>query len=117
LNDPTTALRERVEAIWAIAERAAGQGTLDALHRRELVRRGTSALSTIIRSGVASGAFRPTCPMWATRGLPRAIVAGVCARWVFGLTEKRCLRPATAADAALEVLRPAAFPSPHRALM
>jgi hypothetical protein len=106
LNDPTTALREAVEAIWAIADRAATEGTLDALRRRELVRRGTSALSTIIRSGVASGAFRPPCPQWATRGLPRAIVAGICARWAFGLPEERSLGAGPAAEAALEALRP-----------
>jgi len=106
LNDPTSALRLAVEAIWAIAEPAAAEGRLDALRRRELVRRGTNALSTIIRRGVASGAFRPPCPLWATRGLPRAIVAGICARWAFGLPEDRSLGAGPAAEAALAALRP-----------
>ena len=105
MNDPTTALREALEAAWAIAERAAREGRLDPLRRRELVRRGTSALSTIIRSGVASGAFRPPCPQWATRGLPRAIVAGIYARWAFGLPEERSLGAGPAAEAVLEALR------------
>jgi len=115
-DDPSRALHAAVGAIGAIAERAAAEGAFAAV-RDLLVRRGTIILSTIIRRGVAAGAFQPDSIDWAIEALPRAIVAGVCARWVFGLTEKRCLRPATAADAALEVLRPAAFPSPHRALM
>ena len=106
-DDPTTALREAVEALWTMGAQAAAEGTLDALRRRELVRRGTNALSTIIHRGVASGAFRPTCALWATRRLPHAIVAGLCARWAFGLSEERSLQAGSAAEAALEVLRPA----------
>ena len=106
-DDATTALREAVEAIGALAQRAAAEGGLDVLRRRELVRCGTNALSTIIHRGVASGAFRPPCALWATRNLPHAIVAGVCARWAFGLSEERSLRASAAVKAALEVLRPA----------
>jgi hypothetical protein len=107
VEDPTTALREAVEALCTIAGQAAAEGTLDALRRRELARRGTNALSTIIHRGVASGAFRPPCALWATRNLPHAIVAAVCARWAFGLSEERSLRASAAVEAALEVLRPA----------
>jgi hypothetical protein len=38
--------------------------------------------------------------------LPRAVVAGLCARWVFDLREERSLRAGAMADAALEVLSP-----------
>ena len=110
VEDPTTALREAVEALGTMAAQAAAEGALDALRRRELVRRGTNALSTIIHRGVASGAFRPTCALWATRRLPHAIVAGVCARWAFGLSEERSLGASAAADVVLEVLRPTRQP-------
>lgn len=109
-DDPSRALHAAVAAIGAIAERAAADGAF-AVMRHALVRRGTSILATIIRRGVASGAFQPHCPQWAVQGLPRAIVAGVCARWVFGLAEQRSLRAGAAADGALEILRPRAFPS------
>jgi hypothetical protein len=63
--DPTTALRETVEAIWKIVEHAARESALDGsrhdidavLARRELVRCGTRELSAVIRRGVESGAF------------------------------------------------------------
>src|SRR5207253_7548456 len=72
-RDPTTALHETVEAIWKIVEQAASERSLDGSHhgargllaRRELVQRGTCALSAVIRRGVASGAFRPRCTSWA----------------------------------------------------
>src|SRR5260370_38957070 len=69
-RDATTALRETVEAIWTVVEHAASARAPDGsrrdtsalLARRELVQRGTCALSAVIRQGVASGAFRPPCP-------------------------------------------------------
>ncbi|SRR6266851_7789345 len=114
-DDPSRALHAAVRAIGAIAERAGVEGAF-ATVRELLMRRGTSTLSTIIHRGVASGAFQPESAHWAVDALPRAIVAGVCARWVFGLVENRSLRAGTAADSALEILRPRAFPSPHDAL-
>jgi len=103
-------VHDAVVAIGAIAERAVAAGAFASL-RGLLVRRGTSILSTIIRRGVASGAFQPQSEHWAVKALPRAIVAGVCARWVFGLPEQRSLRVRIAAAAALEMLRPRPFPS------
>jgi hypothetical protein len=122
-HDATTALREAVDALWAIAAQAAREGAFEAgaadwggaSLRVELVRRGRAILSRIIRRGVVTGAFQPSCATWAIRHLPHVMVAGVCARWVLGLPEQRSLRASIAADAALEVLRPVAFPSPHRA--
>ena len=107
-RDVTTALRETVEAIWKVVEQASSEPALDAslLARRELVQRGTCALSAVICQGVASGAFRPRCPSWAIRRLPFAIVAGACLQWVFGLAPGPSLRASTAAAAALEILRP-----------
>ncbi len=112
--DPTTALREIVEALWKTIERAAAESGLDAsqhgvralLARRELVRRGTCILSAVIRRGVAAGAFRPACPAWVIRRLPFALVAGACVHWVFGLSQRPSLRASTAVEAALEVLCP-----------
>jgi len=93
-RDPTRALHDAIEAIGKIAERAAGEGTFGAFRRRQLVRRGAHVLSGMIRRGLESGAFRPSCARWAVQRLPYAIVAGVCARWVFGLPEERSLGPA-----------------------
>jgi len=109
--DATTALRETVEAFWKVVEQAPSYDTCGPLARRELVRRGTCALSAVIRRGIASGTFRPRCTAWAIRRLPFAIVAGGCVHWVFGLTPGPSLRAATAVAAALEVLRP----TPRRA--
>jgi len=107
-RDATTALRETVEAIWKVVEQASSAEALDGslLVRRELVQRGTCALSAVICQGVASGAFRPRCPSWAIRRLPFAIVAGACLHWVLGLAPGPSLRARTAVAAALEVLRP-----------
>ena len=105
-GDPTRGLRDAIEAIGKIAERAAGEGTFGDLRRRQLVKRGAHVLSGMIQRGVESGAFRPHCALWAIQSLPYAIVAGVCARWVFGLPEERSLRAGAAADAALEALCP-----------
>ncbi len=112
-DDPTTALRETVEAIWTSVEQAASASALDLsrhgvralLARRDLVRRGTCMLSAVIRRGVASGAFRPQCASWAIERLPYAIVAGACVRWVFGLSRGPSLRASTAVAAALEILQ------------
>jgi hypothetical protein len=112
--DPVAALRETVEAIWKIVEQAASERSLDGsrrgvgalLARRELLHRGTCALSAVIRRGVASGAFRPRCASWAIQRLPFAIVAGACVHWVLGLVPVPSLRPSIAVDAALAVLRP-----------
>ena len=62
-RDPITALRETVEAIWTIVEGTVSDRSLDASHeggsallaRRELVRRGTCALSAVIRRGAGVG--------------------------------------------------------------
>ena len=97
-------LRDTVEALWAIAE-ASGEPWGASL-RVQLMDRGKRILGRIIRRGVATGAFRPVCPRWAERDLAHALVAGACARWVFGLPEGRSLRARPAADAALAVLRP-----------
>ena len=113
-RDPITARCETVEAIWTIVEGTVSDRSLDASHeggsallaRRELVRRGTCALSAVIRRGIASGTFRPRCTAWAIRRLPFAIVAGGCVHWVFGLTPGPSLRAATAVAAVLEALRP-----------
>ncbi len=112
--DPTTVLEDTVACIWKIIEHAASEYGLDVsrhgiravLARRQLVRRATATLSAVIRRGVQSGAFRPACPSWAIRRLPYAIVAGACVHWVFGLATRPSLRPRTAVDAALELLRP-----------
>jgi len=113
-RDPVATLRETVEAIWTIVAGATsdislhgsrhGGGAL--LARRELVQRGTCALSAVIRRGVASGAFRPRSPSWAIRRLPFAIVAGACVHWMIGLATGPSLRASTAVEGALEVLRP-----------
>src|SRR6185312_17522044 len=105
-RDATTALRETVEAIWKLVDRASSDGTGGLLARRELVQRGTCALSAVIHQGVATGAFRPGCASWAIRRLPFALVAGACLQWVLGLAAGPSLRASTAAAAALEVLRP-----------
>ena len=113
-RDPIIALRETVDAIWNVVERAAAEPALDTsrrdaralLARRELVQRGTCVLSAVIQRGVASDAFRPGCASWAIRRLPFAIVAGACVHWVFGLATKPSLRASVAVAAALEVLRP-----------
>ena len=105
-GDPTRALHDAIATIGRIAERAAGEGAFGDFRRRQLVRRGAHVLSTIIQRGVESGAFRPYCARWAVQRLPYAIVAGVCARWVFGLPEERSLGAGAAADAALEALCP-----------
>jgi hypothetical protein len=107
-RDATAALRETVEGIWKVVEQASSERALDGslLARRELVQRGTCALSTVIRQGVASGAFRPGCESWAIRRLPFAIVAGACAHWVLGLATGPSLRSSTAVAATLEILRP-----------
>src|SRR5882672_8413241 len=91
-HDATTALREAVESLWAITAQAAREGAFEAgaadwggaSLRVELLHRGQRILSGIIRRGVATGAFQPSCAAWAIERLPHAIVAGVCARWVFG---------------------------------
>jgi hypothetical protein len=111
--DPATALRDTVDALWAIAAQAAREGAFDeaaadaggASLRVELMHYATRVLVSIIRRGVAAGAFRPLCSHWAERGLVHALVAAACARWVFDLPEARSLRAGPAADAALEVLR------------
>jgi hypothetical protein len=105
-RDATTALRETVEGIWKVVEQASSADTRGLLVRRELVQRGTCALSTVIRQGVASGAFRPGCASWAIRRLPFAIVAGACAHWVLGLATRPSLRASAAVSATLEILRP-----------
>jgi len=113
-RDPTTALRETVEAIWRIVEQAGPERALDGsrygaralLARRELVQRGTWTLSGVIRRGIGSGAFQPRCASWAIRRLPFAIVAGACVHWVVGLATAPSLRASTAVRGALEVLRP-----------
>jgi hypothetical protein len=102
--DAATELRDAVEALWAIAARAAADSDGASL-RVELMHRSERILGRIIRRGVASGAFRPVCSRWAERGLVHALVAGACARWVFGLPAERSLGAGAAADAALEVLR------------
>jgi hypothetical protein len=104
-GDPARALHDAVDAIRKMAERAVGEGALDALRRRQLVSQGARILSSIIRRGVESGTFRPSCARWAVEALPYAIAAGVCARWAFDLCEERSLPAGAAADAALEVLR------------
>ena len=112
-RDPITALRETVEAIWTIVEGTVSGRSLDASHeggsallaRRELVQRGTCILSTVVRRGVDSGAFRPACVPWAVDRLPFAIVRGACVRWVFGLSKRPSVRAGTAVTAALEILR------------
>jgi len=108
-GDPTRALHEAVEAIGTGAKRAAAEGALDAGRRRGLVSQGARILSTIIRRGVESGAFRPPCARWAVERLPYAIVAGLYARAVFDLREERSLGAGAAADAALELLCPRQF--------
>ena len=107
-RDATAALRKTVEGIWKVVEQASSERALDGslLARRQLVQRGTCALSTVIRQGVASGAFRPGCESWAIRRLPIAIVAGACAHWVLGLATGPSLRASTAVAATLEILRP-----------
>ena len=103
--DPATDLRDAVEALWAIAAQASADSDGASL-RVELMHRAERILASIIRRGVAAGAFRPRCARWAERGLVHALVAGASAGWVFGLPEERSLRAGPAADAALEILRP-----------
>ena len=111
---PTAALRDTVEAIWEIVERATSEPSLDSLHhglrallaRRELVQRATCTLSAVIRRGVASGAFRPQCVPWAIERLPFAIVTGACVHWTLGLATGPSLRASVAIEMVLEVLRP-----------
>jgi hypothetical protein len=113
-GDPTAALRDTVEAIWALVERATSEPSLDSLHhglrallaRRELVQRATCTLLAVIRRGVASGAFRPHCVPWAIERLPFAIVTGACVRWTLGLATGPSLRASAAIEMVLEVLRP-----------
>jgi hypothetical protein len=105
-GDATGALCGAVAAIEKIAERVAEDGALDGLRRRRLALRAAPILSAIIRRGVESGAFRPPCARWAAESLPHAIVAGVCARWVFGLRPEQSLGAGAAAAAALQALRP-----------
>ena len=107
-RDEISALRETIEAIWTIVEAAASERPLDLLARREVVQRGTYALSAVVRRGVASGAFRPRCPAWAIRRLPFAIVSGACVHWMLGLATGPSLRANTAVEAALGALRPVA---------
>ena len=104
--DPTTALRETVEALWTIAAQAASTNSGVTSVRVELMRRGKRILSVIIRRGLAAGAFRPRCSLWAEQGLPHALMAGACAPWVLGLPQERSPRAGLAAEAALEALRP-----------
>ena len=103
-GDPTAALRDTVEAIWEIVERATSEPSLDSLHHglRALLAR----LSAVIRRGVASGAFRPQCVPWAIERLPFAIVAGACVHWTLGLATGPSLRASAAIEMVLEVLRP-----------
>src|SRR5260370_26405588 len=116
-RDPTTALRETVQAIWRIVERAASEralrGSRHGVHallaRRDLVQRGTCALSGVIRRGSGSGAFQPGCASWAIRRVPFAIVAGASVRWGFRPATARSLRASMAVAGALEVLRPRPF--------
>jgi hypothetical protein len=105
-GNATRALRDAVAALERVAERAAAEGVLDAPHRRQLIRRAAPLLSAVIRRGVESGTFRPHCAQWAVESLPHAIVAGICARWAFGLRVERSLGAGAAADGALEALRP-----------
>ena len=105
--DPATELRDAVEALWAIAARASADSDGASL-RVKLMHRSERILRSIIRRGVVSGAFRPRCARWAESGLAHALVAGACARWVFGLPAERSLGAGAAADVALEVLRGAA---------
>jgi len=104
-DDVTTALREAVAALWTIAAQAASSNSGGASVRVELVQRGKRILSVIIRRGLASGAFRPRCRLWAEQGLPHAVMAGACACWVLGLPQERSLSAGAAAEAALEALR------------
>jgi len=103
-GDPTAALRDTVEAIWEIVERATSEPSLDSLHHglRALLAR----LSAVIRRGVASGAFRPQCVPWAIERLPFAIVTGACVHWTLGLATGPSLRASAAIEMVLEVLRP-----------
>jgi hypothetical protein len=105
-GDPTNALHDAVAAIGKGAQRAAGKGALDARRRRQLVSQGAQTLSAIIRRGVESGTFRPSCARWAVDGLPYAIAAGLCARWAFDLPEEQSPRAGAVVEAALAVLRP-----------
>ena len=113
-GDPTAVLRDTVEAIWDIVEQATSEPSLDSLHhgltallaRRELVQRATYTLSTVIRRGVASGAFRPQCVPWAIERLPFATVTGACVHWTLGLATGPSLRASAAIEMVLEVLRP-----------
>src|SRR2546430_14968554 len=83
--DPTTALRETVEALWTIAAQAASTNSGGASVRVELMHRGKRILSVIIRRGLAAGGFRPRCSVWAAPGPPHAPTARACAPRGLGL--------------------------------
>ena|ERR1041385_6512133 len=104
-RDQISALRETIEAIWTIVEAVAYEGSLDVLARRELVQHRTSALSVVVRRGVASGALRPRCPSWTVWCLPFAIVTGACVHWMLGLATGPSFRASTAVEGALGVPR------------
>src|SRR2546430_8707772 len=74
--DPTTALRETVEALWTIAAQAASTNSGGASVRVELMHRGKRILSVIIRRGLAAGALPPPCSLLAEQGRPPAPLAG-----------------------------------------
>src|SRR2546422_87132 len=90
--DPTTALRETVEALWTIAAQAASTNSGGASVRVEVMHRGKRILSVIIRRGLAAGAVRPPCRLWAEQGLPHAPLARAFAPWVLGLAPERSPR-------------------------
>src|SRR3989442_9369626 len=77
-GDPTAALRDTVEAISEIVERATSEPSLDSLHhglpallaRRELVQRATWTLSAEARPRRAAGACRPPRVPLAAEGPP-----------------------------------------------
>src|SRR2546430_17674887 len=73
--DPTTALRETVEALWTIAAQAASTNSGGTSVRAELMRRGKRILSVIIRRGLAAGGLRLRCGLRAEPGPPRAPLA------------------------------------------
>src|SRR2546422_11140207 len=73
--DPTTALRETVEALWTIAAQAASTNSGGASVRVELMHRGKRILSVIIRRGLAAGGFRPPSTLSGYEGLAPAPLA------------------------------------------
>lgn len=118
-GEGSTALRRTIEEIWKIVAWAARDPALDTASRgvsalfarRELVRRSTATLASLVRRGVAAGVFQPRCSSWAIEHLPYAIVAGGCAHWMLGISAEPSLRASTAVAAMLEVLeaRPNSF--------